>query len=57
MTKSYLDNVNESIEMKKAYLYHTGESTRALTCRQVSATYKFIRSMPQLAVYGYRIRT
>lgn len=56
MTKSYLVNVNESIEMKKAHLYYpdTEGLTESIECRQLSAMYTFIRGMPQLAVYGYR---
>lgn len=56
MTKSYLDYVNESDKMKKAYLYYTGALTesKSMGCRQLSAIYKFIRGMPQLTVYGYR---
>ena len=38
--KSYLDKVNQSFE--------------TFQCRQLSAVYKFIRGMPQLAADGYR---
>ena len=53
--KSYLRNLNTSCcESTKSYLDKVNESSATFLCRKLSAVYKFIRGMPQLAVNGYR---
>eukprot|EP00984_Skeletonema_dohrnii_P001042 scaffold328_cov95-Skeletonema_dohrnii-CCMP3373.AAC.7 len=41
-------------ENARSYLGNVNESTEVFQCRQLSALYKFVRGMPQLAVDGYR---
>ena len=41
------------LEKAKTYLSNVNESTESFQSRQLSAVYKFVRSMPQLAVAGY----
>eukprot|EP00984_Skeletonema_dohrnii_P013956 scaffold5839_cov103-Skeletonema_dohrnii-CCMP3373.AAC.6 len=42
------------LESARSYLGNVNESTEVFQCRQLSALYKFVRGMPQLAVDGYR---
>eukprot|EP00985_Skeletonema_marinoi_P024796 scaffold17578_cov73-Skeletonema_marinoi.AAC.2 len=42
------------LENARSYLGNVNESTEVFQCRQLSAVYKFVRGMPQLAVDGYR---
>jgi len=41
------------LENARSYLGNVKESTEVFQCRQLSALYKFVRGMPQLAVDGY----
>jgi len=45
----YCENVDESSDCE-----NVDESSESIECRQLSAMYKFVRGMPQLAVNGYR---
>ena len=40
--------------LEGAWLCNVNESTEVFQCRQLSTVYKFVRSMPQLTVDGYR---
>eukprot|EP00984_Skeletonema_dohrnii_P011454 scaffold4580_cov73-Skeletonema_dohrnii-CCMP3373.AAC.5 len=42
------------LENARSCLGNVNESTEVFQCRQLSALYKFVRGMPQLAVDGYR---
>jgi len=42
------------LENARSYLGNVNESTEVFQCRQLSAVYKFVRGMPQLAVDGCR---
>eukprot|EP00985_Skeletonema_marinoi_P014345 scaffold7266_cov121-Skeletonema_marinoi.AAC.7 len=49
-----LPHVVTWLENARSYLGNVKESTEVFQCRQLSALYKFVRGMPQLAVDGYR---
>jgi len=42
------------LENARSYLGNVNQSTEVFQCRQLSALYKFVHGMPQLAVDGYR---
>eukprot|EP00984_Skeletonema_dohrnii_P001039 scaffold328_cov95-Skeletonema_dohrnii-CCMP3373.AAC.4 len=42
------------LESARSYRGNVNESTGTFQCRQLSALYKFVRGMPQLAIDGYR---